>query len=80
MSGQVETLAFRAGGLLLVGLALAGCESLPRVGEASFGYRVSCEVHPNPQPLIGQNSIRRRCIDVVPAEEPARRGAVRTLG
>ena len=80
MSGQVATLAFRVGGLLVAGLALAGCESLPRVGEAPVGYRAYCEVHPNAQPLVGQNSIRRNCTEVVPTEEPGSRKAVRTLG
>lgn len=81
MSGQVATVAVRVGGLLLAGMTLAGCgSSLPRLGEAPVGYRAYCEVHPNAQPLVGQNSIRRGCVEVLPADGPARRGVVRTLG
>lgn len=81
MWGRVATVAFRVGSLLLAGMILTGCgSSLPRLGEAPFGYRAYCEVYPNAQPLVGQNSIRHGCIEVTPTDEPARRGVVRTLG
>jgi hypothetical protein len=51
-------------------LSVGGC-ALPSLGEAPPGYRAHCVVQPSGSSLIGPNSLRHSCREVVPAPAPA---------